>query len=208
MAGPKSPEKNQRSVVVNQDQTEANANVKDSSELRMTEQQIAEMREAFQLFDRDGDGHVTPKELRIVLQTLGQDPSDQEILEMIDDVDKDGNKEIEFEEFCMLMCKQMTERDDQETLTEAFKMLDADGSGEINRVELKEILRSFSKMGEDIADEEIDNLISEADVDGDGQISYDEVRSDPLLPLLSMFFDTLSEKYALAHATLNSLPRL
>lgn len=194
--------------MVNQDQTEANANVKDSSELRMTEQQIAEMREAFQLFDRDGDGHVTPKELRIVLQTLGQDPSDQEILEMIDDVDKDGNKEIEFEEFCMLMCKQMTERDDQETLTEAFKMLDADGSGEINRVELKEILRSFSKMGEDIADEEIDNLISEADVDGDGQISYDEVRSDPLLPLLSMFFDTLSEKYALAHATLNSLPRL
>ena len=87
-------------------------------------------------------------------------------------------------------------------------MLDADGSGEINRVELKEILRSFSKMGEDIADEEIANLISEADVDGDGQISYDEVRSDPLLPLLSMFFDTLSEKYALAHATLNSLPRL
>ena len=148
-----------------------------ASELRLTEQQIAELREAFQLFDKDGDGHVTPKELMIVLQSLGQNPTAEMVNEMIEEVDTDNNGEIEFEEFCVLMCKNMKENDDIDTLKEAFKLLDSDGSGEISKTELKEILRSFSKLGEDIADDEIDNLIKQADIDGDGQISYDEVRS-------------------------------
>jgi len=146
----------------------------DGSGLRLTEQQIAELREAFQLFDKDGDGHVTPKELRIVLQTLGQNPTMELINEMITEVDLDNNGEIEFEEFCVLMCKNMKEADDLDTLKEAFRLLDSDGSGEISKVELKALLHSFSKMGEEIGENEIDDLIKEADVDGDGQISYDE----------------------------------
>ena len=51
------------------------------AELRLTEQQISELREAFQLFDKDGDGHVTSKELMIVLQTLGQDPTVETVQE-------------------------------------------------------------------------------------------------------------------------------
>lgn len=156
-----------------------------ASELRLTEQQIAELREAFQLFDKDGDGHVTPKELMIVLQSLGQNPTIDMVDEMINEVDTDNNGEIEFEEFCVLMCRNMKENDDIDTLKEAFKLLDSDGSGEISKTELKEILRSFSKLGEDIADDEIDNLIKQADVDGDGQISYDEVRSTGLFEICS-----------------------
>ena len=129
------------------------------------------------LLEQDGDGHVTPKELMIVLQSLGQNPSIDMVDEMINEVDTDNNGEIEFEEFCVLMCRNMKENDDIDTLKEAFKLLDSDGSGEISKTELKEILRSFSKLGEDIADDEIDNLIKQADIDGDGQISYDEVRS-------------------------------
>ena len=155
-----------------------NANATTAKDLQLTEQQIAEMREAFQLFDKDGDGHVTAKELMIVLQTLGQDPSIETCQDMIKEVDKDGNNEIEFEEFCVLMCRNMHNKEDVETLKEAFKILDIDSSGSITRLELKEIMRSFSKMGEDIADEEIDYLISQADVDGDGTISYEEVSRD------------------------------
>jgi Ca2+-binding EF-hand superfamily protein len=146
------------------------------SDLQLTEQQISELREAFQLFDKDGDGHVTPKELLIVLQTLGQQPTIETVQSMIDEVDKDGNQEIEFEEFCVLMCKNMSEKEDIKTLQEAFKILDIDNSGSITHKELKDLMRSFSRLGEDIADDEIDALIAQADVDGDGQISYEEVR--------------------------------
>lgn len=70
------------------------------SPLRLTETQIFEFREAFQLFDKDGDGHVTLKELKVVFLTLGQMPSDEELMDMIREVDNDGNDTIEFEEFC------------------------------------------------------------------------------------------------------------
>ena len=71
-----------------------------ADELRLTEQQIAEFSEAFSLFDKDGDGHVTLKELKIVMASLGQYPTDEDLQGMINEVDTDGNGEVEFEEVC------------------------------------------------------------------------------------------------------------
>ena len=73
------------------------------------------------------------------------------------------------------MCKNMNKTEDEETLQEAFKILDRDNSGHITRNELKAVLNAFSKSGEDIEDRDIDAMIAEADVDGDGQISFQEV---------------------------------
>ena len=70
----------------------------DGTELRLTEQQIAEFREAFNLFDKDGDGHVTLTELKVVMETLGQTPTQTELQQMIIDVDDNNTGEIEFEE--------------------------------------------------------------------------------------------------------------
>ena len=98
----------------------------------------------------------------------------QEVMGMIQEVDTDNNGEIEFEEFVMLMSRNMAGNEDEKALREAFSILDSDGSGSINQQELKDILSSFSRLGEPIPDEEIDFLIKEADIDGDGSISYDE----------------------------------
>ena len=62
-------------------------------ELNLTENQIHEFRQAFALFDKDGDGHVTADELKIVFESLGQKPQPEEIKAMIDEVDDDGNGE-------------------------------------------------------------------------------------------------------------------
>jgi len=144
------------------------------SPLRLTETQIFEFREAFQLFDKDGDGHVTLKELKVVFLTLGQMPSDEELMDMIREVDNDGNDTIEFEEFCALMVKNMNQKDDESTLIEAFSILDEDSSGSIERSELRAMMKNFSKATEEIDDTEIDALLQEADTDGDGQISFEE----------------------------------
>ena len=72
---------------------------------KLTEQQIEEFHEVFNLFDKDGGGSISNSELGIVMRTLGQNPTETEIEVMIKEVDEDGNGEINFQEFCGLMVK-------------------------------------------------------------------------------------------------------
>ena len=72
---------------------------------QLTEKQIAEFKEAFSLFDKDGDGIITTKELGTVMRSLGQNPTEAELQDMINEVDADGNGTIDFPEFLSLMAR-------------------------------------------------------------------------------------------------------
>merc|ERR1711893_145843 len=134
-------------------------------------EQIGEFREAFSLFDKDGDGTITTKELGTVMRSLGQNPSDEELQDMINEVDVDGNGEIDFEEFLQMMAKKMKETDSEEEIREAFKVFDKDGDGFLTPKELRTVM---ANLGEKLTDEEIEEMIREADEDGDGKVNYDE----------------------------------
>merc|ERR1719422_1394077 len=90
---------------------------------------------------------------------------------MIQEVDSDGNGKIEFSEFLTMMTRKMGTRSFNDEALEAFKVLDKDGSGSICESELRQIM---SNIGEDITDEEIKEMMNEADLDGDGQVSFKE----------------------------------
>ncbi|MBO8589908.1 EF-hand domain-containing protein, partial [Staphylococcus aureus] len=63
-----------------------------------TDEQIAEYKEAFDLFDKDGDGRITFQELAHVFNScLRQNRPPQELYTMITEVDADGNGTIEFD---------------------------------------------------------------------------------------------------------------
>ena len=51
---------------------------------------VIEFKEAFALFDKDGDGTITTKELGTVMRSLGQNPTEADLREMINEVDADG----------------------------------------------------------------------------------------------------------------------
>jgi calmodulin len=137
----------------------------------LNKEQVEEIKDAFNLFDKDGDGNITTKELGTVMRSLGQNPTENELQEMINEVDADCSGTIEFSEFLNLMAKKMKDTDTEEELVEAFKVFDKDSNGFISAVELKHVM---TNLGEKLSDEEIDDMVKEADFDGDGQINYKE----------------------------------
>ena len=78
-------------------------------ELKLTTEQIEEIRLAFSYFDKDGNGSVTVEELKEVLVGLGQKPTEQELRDMINEVDQDRNGTIEFSEFLLMMGTKLKE---------------------------------------------------------------------------------------------------
>ncbi|RCV36700.1 hypothetical protein SEVIR_8G003000v4 [Setaria viridis] len=145
----------------------------DEVEQQLSKQQIEEFREAFSLFDKDGDGTITSKELGTVMRSLGQSPSEEELQDMVKEVDADGSGAIDFQEFLTLLARQMREANgaDEDELREAFRVFDQDQNGFISRDELGHVLQN---LGERLSDDELAEMLREADVDGDGQINYTE----------------------------------
>lgn len=90
---------------------------------------------------------------------------------MINEVDVDGNGSIDFPEFLSLMARKMRDTDTEEELVDAFRVFDRDGNGLISAAELRHVM---TNLGEKLTDEEVDEMIKEADLDGDGHINYEE----------------------------------
>ncbi|KAL1199982.1 Calmodulin-like protein 8 [Cardamine amara subsp. amara] len=140
-------------------------------ETALTKDQIIEFKEAFCLFDKDGDGCITVEELASVIRSLDKNPTEQELQDIITEIESDGNGTIEFAEFLNLMAKKLQESDVEEELKEAFKVFDKDQNGYISASELSHVMIN---LGEKLTDEEVEQMIKEADLDGDGQVNYDE----------------------------------
>ena len=91
-------------------------------------------------------------------------------IKQINEVDADGNGTIDFPEFLTMMARKMKDTDSEEEIREAFRVFDKDGNGFISAAELRHVM---TNLGEKLTDEEVDEMIREADIDGDGQVNYE-----------------------------------
>lgn len=116
---------------------------------------------------------------------LGSKSSESELQDMINEVDADNNGTIDFPgmddlaslfnhtadsstiEFLTMMARKMKDTDSEEEIREAFKVFDRDNNGFISAAELRHVMTS---IGEKLTDDEVDEMIREADQDGDGRI--------------------------------------
>ena len=101
------------------------------------------------------------------MRSLGQNPSDSELSDMINEVDIDQSGAIDFDEFLRMMSTSLRPSDVEHETRAAFEVFDKDGSGTISADELRAVMKS---LGEDLTDAEIDEMVKEADRDGNGTI--------------------------------------
>ncbi|CAG8764332.1 16472_t:CDS:2, partial [Cetraspora pellucida] len=137
----------------------------------LTKSQVADFKEVFSKLDKDNDGCITATELGMVINSIGYDFSKSQLQSMVDNVDSDKDGKINFDEFLKMMTIKMSESDNDRALREAFKVYDKDGNGFITAAELKSAMES---IGEKISYKEVEEMISHADLDGDGRINYEE----------------------------------
>uniref|UniRef100_A0A8C5HDE4 Troponin C, slow skeletal and cardiac muscles n=1 Tax=Gouania willdenowi TaxID=441366 RepID=A0A8C5HDE4_GOUWI len=136
-----------------------------------------EFKAAFDIFIQDAeDGCISTKELGKVMRMLGQNPTAEELQEMIDEVDEDGSGTVDFDEFLVMMVRCMKEESkgkSEEELAELFRMFDKNGDGYIDLEELKAMLES---TGEAITEDDIEELMKDGDKNNDGKIDYDGMK--------------------------------
>ncbi|KAK7201740.1 centrin [Novymonas esmeraldas] len=158
----------------------------------LSKDQLEEIREAFDLFDTDGSGTIDVRELRIAMRALGFEPRKEELQQLIHNVtgggggggsgvggvsltgapsSAAGSDVITFAQFVHIMAHKMSQRDSREEMLKAFVLFDTEGTGKISFQNLK---RVAMELGENMADAELQEMIDEADRDGDGEVSEEE----------------------------------
>ena len=135
------------------------------------ESKLQEFREAFELYDKDKDGSITLKELSQVLKSINADFSQNQIESVISEADTTGTGKLNLDDFISLMASKYRETDTDEEVINAFRVFDKEGTGVIAANELKHIMTT---LGDKLTDEEVDEMIREADINGDGWIYYED----------------------------------
>ena len=138
----------------------------------LKKEEIEDFERVFELFDKDADGSLSTTELGNMMRRLGQQVKEEELQDMLNEVDTDGNGQIDRHEFMDLMARKMKDTDEEESeFVEAFKIFDTDQNGQIRKEELK---AGMAALGEDVTDEELDAMMALADHPSGEQINYDK----------------------------------
>ena len=138
----------------------------------LTEDEVLEIKEAFDLFDTDKSGEIDVAELKQALMNLGIDTKNQTLQNMLSDIDKNGNANIDFDEFIDMMTAKMSDKDTREDLMKVFELFIGDDN--TDKIDIKHLKRVCKELNENMSDEELNEMIVRADTDRDGKVSFEE----------------------------------
>ena len=135
----------------------------------LTEDEIEEIREAFNLFDTDNTGTIDPKELKAAMQSLGFETKNPTIYQMIADLENEGPA-IDFETFLRAITEKLGDKETRNGIRKIFELFDDDGSGSINLNNLKRVSK---ELGETMTNDELKEMLERAASDG-SEITFED----------------------------------
>ena len=152
--------------------------------LKLSPTLMEEFKGIFDIFDMENNGTIQNDEITKVLNGLGENPTKEQVDELIVQIDYDQNGKVDFEEFTLLMVKIKTNSDrNPEPLVNVFKRFDVDGDGQIT---WQDVLSIFTEIGHDIDEAEAREMVHFFDKDEDNSINFLEF-------VQLMMFDTTDE---------------
>ncbi|KAE8720891.1 Calcium-dependent protein kinase 2 [Hibiscus syriacus] len=135
---------------------------------RLSEEEIAGLKEMFKMIDADNSGQITYDELKVGLKKFGADLDESEFHALMKAADVNNNGTIDYEEF-VAATLHLNKIEREDNLMAAFSYFDKDGSGYITQDELQKACQEFG-----IEEIHLDEMIGEIDTDNDGRIDYNE----------------------------------
>lgn len=137
---------------------------------RLSDEELEEVREAFNLFDTEHAGTIEVRELKAAFRALGFEAKKAELRRLLGELDVRAST-VTLDEFVEMVTPKMQTRDSREEILKIFHLFDEDGTGAISFRNLKKIA---TELGETLTDDELQEMIDEADRDGDGLINQDD----------------------------------
>mmetsp|Transcript_21834 Transcript_21834/g.43332 ORF Transcript_21834/g.43332 Transcript_21834/m.43332 type:complete len:166 (+) Transcript_21834:30-527(+) len=134
----------------------------------LSQEEVEELQEAFNLFDTDQTGTIDSGELKAAMESLGYKKKNKMVYQMIESMPEG---EIDFDGFLDLMTARISDTDSREDIHKVFRLFDEEESGFIT---LSNLQRVAKELGEGMTQQELQDMIDRADLDGDNMISPEE----------------------------------
>ncbi|KAF5405766.1 Calcium-binding protein [Paragonimus heterotremus] len=135
------------------------------------EDQVKTAKDVFKRYDKRGQDKISTTDLGPAFRALNLKVKPDTLKEWADQVDDDATGFIDFNGFLICYGKSLQEEQDERDLRDAFRVLDKNKRGEIDVEDLRWILK---ELGDDLTEEEIDDMIRDTDTDGSGFVDFDE----------------------------------
>ncbi|XP_034477198.1 calmodulin-beta-like [Drosophila innubila] len=139
--------------------------------MELTEEEQKIFSWAFGVLNDEKDGNITNKELAAFMRCIGKTATESQLNSMINEVDTDGNGFIDFNEFVTALTRKLSGNLDDDEIRDAFRVFDKENTGFIGPDQLRSV---FFDVDQVVHEDEIEEMIRNADQDGDGRLSYEE----------------------------------